>query len=265
MEKKESSVAEKRKEELEKEYRSYIDNHPEIQETLSDLLSQLIISKPKNIFAFGKTYFQNEYEKNVFSSYLPILMMCGPSGVGKGTLVKKLLEKYPEKFSLSVSSTTRDPREGEVDGKHYNFTSKEDFEKKIDKDYFLESANVHGNYYGTSYAAVQKICSEGKVCILEIDVQGTQKVLEKDLGRDGRKIVYIAPPNFEELEKRLRKRGTETEEQLVTRMENAKTESEWLESSESVTKKLVNEDRNAAFKELDELVKSWYPEVFESS
>lgn len=152
------------------------------------------------------------------------LVMVGPSGVGKGTLTKALFEQYPEVFGLCVSSTTRAPRPGEVDGKHYHFVDKEAMLKQIDEGKFVEYANVHTNIYGTSIAALNAVKDDKKIAILDIDVQGAKSVKEKI---DGAKFLFLEPPSMEELEKRLRGRGTETEEKIKVRMQNAQGELEF--------------------------------------
>jgi guanylate kinase len=130
-------------------------------------------------------------------------VIAGPSGVGKGTLINMLLKKYPNIFGFSVSHTTRSPREGEVEGVSYYFTSKEKMQQEIEQGLFLEHANVHGNFYGTSKIAVKKVQEQEKICILDIDIQGVQQV--KASGIQG-KYLFISPPSMEELEQRLRGR-----------------------------------------------------------
>ncbi|KAK9816310.1 hypothetical protein WJX74_009060 [Apatococcus lobatus] len=148
------------------------------------------------------------------------LVICGPSGVGKGTLIRKLMEGN-ERFGFSCSHTTRSPREGEQNGVHYWFTSKELMQQQIKDGKFLETASVHGQLYGTSRRTVQSVAASGKSCILDIDVQGARQVREAGLNA---LFVFIAPPSDQELEKRLRGRGTESEEQIQQRMANAKAE-----------------------------------------
>ena len=115
-------------------------------------------------------------------------------------------------------------REGEQDKVHYNFTTVDTIKKEIDEGKFIEYANVHGNYYGTSVAAVESVSSTGKICILDIDVQGVRNVKKSSLDAI---YIFIAPPSMEELEKRLRGRGTETEEAVLKRIKNAKGELEY--------------------------------------
>lgn len=146
-----------------------------------------------------------------------LMVLSGPSGSGKGTIVKELLSRH-EEMRVSISMTTRQPRPGEEDGVHYYFVTRERFEQTIAEDGFLEYAEYNGNYYGTPIAPVQKMLDEGKNVILEIEVQGAEKVMEK---RPDLVSIFIGIPSMEELERRLRGRGTETEEVIQKRMEAA--------------------------------------------
>ena len=142
-----------------------------------------------------------------------LIVISGPSGAGKGTICKALLEKHDNIF-ISVSATTRNPRQGEIEGVNYYFLTKEAFEENG----FLEYANVHGNFYGTPKVNVEKMLDEGKDVILEIDIQGALQV--KDNFKEG-VFIFILPPSMEELKQRIIKRGSETEESLMTRFKNA--------------------------------------------
>jgi guanylate kinase len=152
------------------------------------------------------------------------LVIAGPSGVGKGTVIKQLQERHPGVFGFSVSHATRQPREGEVHGVHYNFVTVEDFERMIGQNnnaFFLEHAKVHGNYYGSSLAAIQAVAAKGQVCVLDIDCQGARSA--RKAGVQGT-YVFLSPPSIEELERRLRDRGTETEEAIQRRMQTTRLE-----------------------------------------
>ena len=152
------------------------------------------------------------------------LVICGPSGVGKGTIVRMLLDEFGErKVGFSVSHTTRSPRLGEIDGKDYHFATKADMEQMIRENKFIEYAHVHGNIYGTAKASVLAVTTLDKVCILEIDTQGAESVAKSDIDA---LFVFILPPSIEELEKRLRRRGTEDEATIQRRLEAAHKELE---------------------------------------
>ena len=146
-----------------------------------------------------------------------LIVISGPSGAGKGTICKALLEKH-DNIYISVSATTRAPRAGEIEGVNYYFLTKEDFEVKVKENGFLEYANVHGNFYGTPKGNVEKMLEDGKDVILEIDIQGALQV--KENFKEG-VFIFILPPSMEELKQRIIKRGSETEESLMTRFKNA--------------------------------------------
>ena len=134
-----------------------------------------------------------------------LFVFSGPSGVGKGTLKAKLFEEFADRIAYSVSATTRGPREGEVDGKDYFFISRQEFERRVKNNEFLEHAEFAGNCYGTPRAYVEKLLDSGMNVVLEIDVQGALQVMKS---MPECVSVFILPPSFEELEHRLRGRGT---------------------------------------------------------
>lgn len=149
-----------------------------------------------------------------------LFVFSGPSGVGKGTVLEKLLHDFGE-VEYSISATTRGRRQGEVEGQDYFFLSKEDFFKKVEQEKFIEWAKVHNNYYGTPRDYVEKTMSEGKDVILEIDIQGARQV--KKLYQDA-VYIFLSPPSLKELEKRLNKRGSENENDKLVRIQNAMME-----------------------------------------
>lgn len=149
-----------------------------------------------------------------------LIIVSGPSGTGKGTVCGELLDSMPE-LAYSISATTRAPRAGEVDGKNYYFLTKERFEELISEGGFLEYANVYGNYYGTPLVKIQERLAEGNDILLEIDTQGALEVMKKC--PDGL-FIFLLPPSLGELERRIRGRGSETEESLKKRLGNAKAE-----------------------------------------
>ena len=145
-----------------------------------------------------------------------LFVISGPAGAGKSEIVKTVLKKHPD-VSLSVSCTTRAPRPGEIDGVHYHFVDDARFDELVKEDAFYEWAHVHQNRYGTLKSVVQQQLELGNDLILEIDVQGCLQVLEQDPSAVG---IFICPPSRENLEKRLRDRGTESEESIRVRLNN---------------------------------------------
>lgn len=189
------------------------------------------------------------------------IIFSGPSGVGKGTLIEMLMKRFPnDQFGFSVSHTTRKPREGEVDGTHYNFTSVEKIKDEIGQGKFVEYAEVHGNYYGTSIEAVESVQKQERICILDIDVQGVMKVKKSSLEP---LYCFITPPSLAELEKRLRGRGTETEESIKKRLANSKKEMDYGHEAGNFDRIFVNANLKEAFEELSEFIKENYPELDE--
>ncbi|XP_062117666.1 guanylate kinase 2-like [Humulus lupulus] len=179
------------------------------------------------------------------------VVISGPSGVGKGTLISMLMKEFPSMFGFSVSHTTRASRGMEKDGVHYHFTERSVMEKEIQDGKFLEFASVHGNLYGTSVEAVEVVADDGKRCILDIDVQGARSVKASSIEAI---FVFVCPPSMEELEKRLRARGTETEEQVLKRLRNAKAEIEQGQSSGIFDHILYNDDLEECYQSLKKLL-----------
>jgi len=150
-----------------------------------------------------------------------LIVISGPSGVGKGTVRKALFELEGHDLVYSISMTTREPRDGEIDGEDYYFVSRDEFERRIEEDQFLEYAEFVGNYYGTPKDKVEAQLDLGKEVVLEIEVQGALQVRKK--AKDG-VFVFIAPPNKEALYRRLLRRGTEDPQTIQRRMDKAERE-----------------------------------------
>lgn len=172
-----------------------------------------------------------------------LFVISGPSGVGKGTLVARLVDALPNVW-VSVSATTRNPRPGEVDGESYFFLSRERFQELIENDGFLEWAEYAGNFYGTPRASVKERLENGYHVILEIEYQGAFQVRNN---MPETHLVFIEPPSLDELEQRLRGRGTEGDDVVSARMETALVE---LSHKEEYDKQLVNDDLDRAVDEL---------------
>lgn len=171
-----------------------------------------------------------------------VVVLSGPSGSGKSTIVQKLIQESPVPLRLSVSATTRAPRPGEVDGEHYHFLSLAEFEAKRNRGEFLECAEVHrtGNWYGTLWSEVDVAHKLGKWSLLEIDVEGAQRVMQM---YPSAVTIFVTLPSLDEYERRLRARGTESEEVLQRRLQTAREE---LKMAGCYRHQIVNDDLNAA-------------------
>ncbi|OAX35452.1 guanylate kinase [Rhizopogon vinicolor AM-OR11-026] len=175
---------------------------------------------------------------------LPPLVIFGPSGVGKGTLINRLMRDLPDSFGFSVSHTTRAPRPGERDGKEYHFTTPDNFKNLISDRAFIEHAQFSGNFYGTSFQAVKDVAATGKRCILDIDAQGVQQVKQTPLQPV---IVFISPPSIAALSQRLRGRATDSEEAIQRRLATARREIEYARQPDIFDYVIINDDLDRAY------------------
>lgn len=183
-----------------------------------------------------------------------LFVFSGPSGVGKGTVLKKALSVL-EGVAYSVSCTTRKPRSEDVEGHTYCFMSESDFKKMADEGLFLEWAEVHGNYYGTRRDIVEKNLDSGCDIVLEIDVQGALQVKEK---MPEAVTIFIQAPSLGELERRLRERNTETPEQLKTRISNAQKEMAYVKEYDYL---ITNDSVDKAVDDFTKIVKKYREEI----
>lgn len=177
-----------------------------------------------------------------------LIVVSGFSGAGKGTLMKRLLEKYPDQYALSVSATTRAPREGEQNGREYFFVSTETFEAMIAEGALIEHAKYVSNYYGTPRAYVMEKLEEGRDVLLEIELQGAFQIREQF---PQAVLIFVTPPSAEELKRRLTGRGTETDDVIAARMRRAVEESVYMDRYDYL---LVNDDLEACVDEMHRLI-----------
>lgn len=184
-----------------------------------------------------------------------LTVVSGFSGAGKGTVMKELMAKY-DNYALSISATTRSPREGEINGREYFFKTREEFEKMIAKDELIEYAKYVNNYYGTPKAYVEEQLAAGKDVILEIEIQGALKVKEKF---PETLLLFITPPSAGELRKRLVGRGTETMEVIDQRMKRAAEEAEGMDKYDYL---IVNDDLDVCVDEVHQVIQSEHKKSF---
>lgn len=185
----------------------------------------------------------NENEKK------KLFVVSGSSGVGKGTVIKGFLDRNPS-FSLSISYTTREKREGEIEGVNYFYISKDEFKESVRNNEFLEYAEFSGNYYGTKREFIQNSLNKKKDLILEIDTQGALQVKEK---MPEAVLIFIAPPSYQDLEFRLRNRNTESEEAITKRLDFVKLE---IRNSERFDYRIVNDRVEDAIVKLEKIIKT---------
>ena len=178
-----------------------------------------------------------------------LIVVSGFSGAGKGTLMKELLRRHPDTYALSISATTRSPREGEVDGREYFFISREEFEKMIAKDELIEYARYVENYYGTPRGYVEEQMKQGKDVILEIEIQGALKVKK---AFPDTLLLFVTPPSARELQSRLIGRGTETMDVIRSRMNRACEEAEGMELYDYL---IINDDLDACVEEMHSIIR----------
>lgn len=185
-----------------------------------------------------------------------LIVVSGFSGAGKGTLMKELLARYPEDYALSISATTRNPREGEENGREYFFKTKDEFEKMIAKGELIEYAKYVENYYGTPRDYVESRLAEGKDVILEIEIQGALKVKETF---PDTLLMFVTPPTAEELRSRLVGRGTETMDVVESRMRRACEEAEGMDRYDYL---IVNDDLGECVERMHSIIRGEHDRSF---
>ena len=184
------------------------------------------------------------------SSKTRLVVLAGPSGVGKGTVAAYVRENFPDVW-LSVSMTTRKPRPGELDGAHYHFVDDDHFERMRESGQLLEAAVVHGRAkYGTPWGPVEEAMAAGRMALLEIDLQGARQVRQQ---MPGALFVFLVPPNWDELVRRLVGRGTESEQERQARLATARQE---LAAQQEFDVTIVNDDVQRASEELVSLIRA---------
>lgn len=178
-----------------------------------------------------------------------LLVISGPSGTGKGTLIERLMKEDPT-LVFSVSATTREPRPGEINGVHYHFVTNEQYDQLVAENAFVEYANVHGNRYGTLRSEVYERLERGENVVLDIDVQGALNVIASEKEKVS---IFILPPSMQELRSRLTGRGTETEEAVERRLHNAVWE---ISQKDKYQYKVINDDLDTCLRTLQAIIEA---------
>ncbi|KAF8074806.1 guanylate kinase/L-type calcium channel beta subunit [Lyophyllum atratum] len=176
--------------------------------------------------------------------FLRPLVLSGPSGVGKSTLLQRLFAEFPDKFGFSVSHTTRSPRPGEVDGKQYHFSTPQRFKNLLQEGAFIEHAEFSSNFYGTSFETVRQVQQLGRRCILDIEAQGVRQIKNTNLNPV---YLFISPPSMAVLRSRLQQRGTETEAAVEKRLAMALKEIQYAKEANVHDLVIVNDDLDRAY------------------
>nr|CAB3254186.1 estradiol 17-beta-dehydrogenase 11 [Phallusia mammillata] len=186
------------------------------------------------------------------------VVFSGPSGTGKSTLLNLLFKEFPSAFGFSVSHTTRKPRPGEEDGKHYHFTTLEQMQTEIKQGKFIEHAQFSGNMYGTSIMAVEDVLKQKKICLLDIDEQGVKSIKKTNINP---LYIFVAPPSLEALRERLKSRGTESEETIEKRMATAVSAMKYSEEKDAYDVIIINDILERAYKQLRDFLMEQFPDL----
>jgi len=231
---------------------TFLTNKPEIKQLLNDYMANILLHKPDDVFKFTKDYFSILAEVPNISKVLTIV---GPSGVGKGVLIKRLCEEFPE-VALACSHTTREQREGEVHGKDYYFCTKEKFLDLIIKNELVEHNVYLDYYYGTSKGEIKRLTNMNKIVLLELDVNGADSIYKSGIDSN---FIGILPPAQDILRGRLKKRGQDSAEQINKRLEVGVTEATQIENSSFYNYRIVNDVFDTCYESLRNSVLALYP------
>ena len=254
-----------RKDELIQSHSDYQQQHPEIREVLNDFISSVLLHKPvssssivcsilkqNDVYVYAKEYFHPFNPTPL--QYKPLILV-GPSGVGKKTLVREALKKYGSLFESKKSITTREKRDGDNENSAIEFVTKEVFQKMVDENQFIEhQSKLHGHRYGTSYGELKRIKDAGKIPVIEVDVQGAIDLNKMALEGN---YLFIYPPSFEELRKRIGNR-IEDEAAFKVRIADAIKQIELANNSVLFTNRLVNDKLDLAIDQFFTLIEALY-------
>ena len=220
---------------------------------MSELSSQMGTNKlPKVDFVILRSNSSMVSAADEIIRSLKPVVICGPSGVGKSTIINKLMCEVPSVFGFSVSHTTRKPREGEVDGVNYHFITRDEFMLEKQRGEFIETAEFSGNMYATSKMAIKDVQDKKQVCILDLEMKGVKQI--KETKEIDPLYVFIRPPSIDDLERRLKGRKTETEESLQKRLRVAKSDLEYVSCSNVFDIVIVNDEVDKATQKLKDFI-----------
>ena len=238
-----------RDKEIIENHESYLLEHPEMREILNDFLTSVLLNKPDDVYLFAKEYFHPFNPTPVKDK--PFIV-CGPYGVGKKILRKKVLAKYGDLFDYWVSYTTRPKKPGE-DSSEYHFVTKEQFAKMEKEKKFIESWENWGHMYGTSHDEIERIRNEGKIPYIEVNFKGANGL--KSIAAN---FVFLYPPSIEELRRRIANRTEDTEELFKKRMELAIKEIELANNAVLFTNRIINDELDKAEQQIWTLIEASY-------
>eukprot|EP00949_MAST-11_sp_MAST-11-sp1_P003604 g3604.t1 len=245
-----------RKHELKSAHAAYLREHPEVTRMLGDFMSAALLEKPVDIFEFAERHFL-EFQPKMKGHRA--LVFSGPPAVGKKTLISRLVNNFPEAFGFCVSHTTRLPREDETDGVNFHFVNKEKFNVMLQSGSFIaHTEEENGDLYGTSVVSIGAVRQTGKVCILDVGIDAVKKMKSTNITP---RYVFINPPSLDELENRIRDRGTAEVEDVDAMLKTALSDMEYGTRSGNFHKVLLNDDLDECYEQLVALLFEWYPHI----
>lgn len=239
-----------RKDELNSSHNDYMSHHPEMREIMNDFLSAVLLNKPDDVFLFAKEYFHPFNPTPVKDK--PFII-CGPFGVGKKTLLQFMLENYGDLFDFVKSYTTRPKKPDEVDGKHYQFVTEEEFSRKQESKDLLETVEHWGHKYATPQSEMDRVIEANKIPLIEVDFKGANSL--KSVAAN---FLFIYPPSIQDLRHRLAARSDITEEQFKMRIAKAIKEIELSNNAVLFTNRIVNDELSKTKAQLETLIEALY-------
>lgn len=258
---KELAKLRKTRDQLNEENKKYIESHPELHKLIDKFVTSCVASKPTDIVKFGSFFFDDLRKQggdiNANIGPAPIVL-CSLPGADKETLVKRLREHYPKVFACPIPHTTRNPRQGEENGVHYHFVSLVDMQEGIDKGKFADVTKAHTAYYGVSFDALKEVRSKNRVAILEVSINAVKELKESHLEC---KFLFISPQSVEEMVKKIRNKGTETEEKLIARTKIAKEEFEYANTEGVMDAIVKHKDNSTTFERAVKVLQGWFADL----